>query len=64
LKNSTSQSSSFDITWRLLTLLKCYDGKISLGRPRREWENNIKMDLQVVGWGGMDRIAVPQDTGR
>jgi hypothetical protein len=23
----------------------------SLGRPRRRWENNIKMDLQDVGWG-------------
>jgi hypothetical protein len=23
-----------------------------LGRPRRRWENNIKMDLQEVGWGG------------
>jgi hypothetical protein len=27
-----------------------------LGRPRRRWEDNIKMDLQVVGWGcgGLD----------
>jgi hypothetical protein len=25
-----------------------------LGRPRRRWEDNIKMDLQEVGWGGMD----------
>jgi hypothetical protein len=23
-----------------------------LGRPRRRWESNIKMDLQEVGWGG------------
>jgi len=27
---------------------------ISVGRPRRIWENNIKMDLQQVGWGGGD----------
>ena len=26
-------------------------GKKSLGRPRRRWEDNIKMDLQAVGWG-------------
>jgi hypothetical protein len=26
------------------------DGKRTLGRPRRRWENNIKMDLQEVGW--------------
>jgi hypothetical protein len=27
-----------------------------LGRPRRRWEDNIKMDLQEVGWGGVDWI--------
>ena len=26
------------------------EGKRTLGRPRRRWENNIKMDLQEVGW--------------
>jgi len=26
-------------------------GKGPLGRPRRRWEDNIKMDLQEVGWG-------------
>jgi len=31
------------------------EGKTSLGRPRRRWENRIKMDLQEVGWGhGLD----------
>jgi len=25
-----------------------------LGGPRRRWEDNIKMDIQQVGWGGMD----------
>ena len=30
------------------------EGKRSLGRPRRRWKNNIKMDLQEVGCGGMD----------
>jgi hypothetical protein len=30
-------------------------GKKSLGRPMRRWEDNIKMDLQEVGWGyGLD----------
>jgi hypothetical protein len=33
------------------------EGKKPLVRPRRRWENNIKMDLQVVGWGGMDWIG-------
>jgi 3-oxoacyl-ACP reductase-like protein len=29
-----------------------------LGRPRRRWEDNIKMDLQIVGCGGMGWIDV------
>jgi len=32
--------------------------KVILGRPRSRWENNIKMDLQEVWWGGMDWIAL------
>jgi hypothetical protein len=28
--------------------------------PRRRWEDNIKMDFQQVGWGGMDWIALAQ----
>ena len=30
------------------------EAKRPLGRPRRRWEDNIKMDLQEVGLGGMD----------
>ena len=30
------------------------EGKIPLGRPRRRREDNIKMDLQEIGCGGMD----------
>jgi hypothetical protein len=35
-----------------------------LGRPRHRWEDNIKMDLQEVGWGGMDWIDMAQDKDR
>jgi len=35
------------------------EGKRPLGRPRRRWENNIKIDLQEVGCGGMDWIKLP-----
>jgi hypothetical protein len=30
------------------------EGKRPLGRPRRRWEDNIRMDLREIGWGGMD----------
>jgi hypothetical protein len=37
------------------------EGKRPLGRPRRRLENNIKMDLREIGWGGMDWIDLAQD---
>jgi len=40
------------------------EGKRSLGRPRRRWEDNIKMDLQEVGCGGMGWIELAQDRDR
>jgi len=38
--------------------------KRPLWRPRRRWEDNIKMDLQEVGCGGMDWIKLAQDRDR
>jgi len=38
--------------------------KKPLGWPRRRWEDNIKMDLQEVGCGGMDWIELAQDRNR
>ena len=40
------------------------EGKRPLGRPRRRWDDNIKMDLQEVGYGGMDWIELAQDRDR
>ena len=37
------------------------EGKRSLGRPRRRWEHNIKMDLDVVGGGCGDWMELVQD---
>ena len=37
------------------------EGKRPLGRHRRRWEDNIKVDLQEVGCGGMDWIDLAQD---
>jgi hypothetical protein len=35
-----------------------------LERPRHKWEDNIKMNLQEVGWGGMDWIELAQGRDR
>ena len=40
------------------------EGKGPLGRPRSRWEYNITMDLQEVGYGGMDWIELAQDRDR
>jgi hypothetical protein len=37
------------------------EGKRPLGRPRRKWVNNIKMDLRETGWDGVDCINLAQD---
>jgi len=39
-------------------------GKRLLGRPRRRWEDNIKMDFQEVGCGGVDCIDMAWDRDR
>jgi len=40
------------------------EGKRQLGRPRRRWEDNIKMDLQEAGYGGIDWIELARDWDR
>jgi hypothetical protein len=40
------------------------EGKRPLGRPRRRWEDNIKMDLKEIGFGNVDWIHLAQDTER
>jgi hypothetical protein len=37
------------------------EGKRPLGRPRRRWVDNIKMDLREIGWDGRDWINLAQD---
>jgi hypothetical protein len=37
------------------------EGKRPLGRPRRRWVNNIKMERREIGWDGMDWIDLAQD---
>jgi hypothetical protein len=37
------------------------EGKTPLGRPRRRWVDNIKMDLREIGWDDVDLIDMAQD---
>jgi len=37
------------------------EGRRPLGRPRRRWEDNVKMGLQEMGWGGMGWIDLAED---
>jgi hypothetical protein len=38
--------------------------KRPLERPRRRWEDNIRMDLREIGWGGINWIDLAQDSDR
>jgi len=49
---------------RIQVLVGKPDGKRSQGRPRCRWEANIKMDLQEMCRGVMDRIDLAQDSVR
>jgi hypothetical protein len=42
-------------------LMENPEGERPLGRPRRRWVDNIKIDLREIGWGGIDWIDVAQD---
>jgi hypothetical protein len=44
-------------------LVRKHEGRRPLGRPRRRWDDNIKMDLREVGWG-MDWINLARDRDR
>jgi hypothetical protein len=46
------------------TLVGKLEGKRPLGRPRRSWEDNIKMDLQEIEWEGTDWIDLAQNRDR
>jgi hypothetical protein len=48
----------------MYTILRKPEGKRPLGRPRRRWEDNIKMDLQEVGESRGDWMKLAQDRDR
>jgi hypothetical protein len=57
-------ASSVDGGGVYMVLVGKSEGKRPLGRPRRIWEDNIKIDLQEVGCGSMDWIELAQDRNR
>jgi hypothetical protein len=40
------------------------EGRRPLGRPRRRWVDNIRLDLREIGWGAVDWIGLAQDRNR
>jgi hypothetical protein len=50
------------LVYRLL--VRKLEGKRPLGRSRRRWVDNIKMDLGDIGWGGVDWIGLAQDRNK
>jgi hypothetical protein len=51
------------LLWSFVTVSRniILEGERPLGRPRRSWVANIKMDLSEIGWGGVDWIGLAQD---
>jgi hypothetical protein len=45
-------------------LMERPEGKRPFGRPRRRWEDGIKMDLREIGWGNVDWIQLARDWDR
>jgi hypothetical protein len=45
-------------------LVRKPEGKRPLVRPRRRWEDSVKMDLRGIGWGGVEWIHLAQDRYR
>jgi hypothetical protein len=45
-------------------LVRKTEGSGPLGRPRRKWEDSIRMDIQEVGCNGVDWIGLAQDRNR
>ena len=52
------------VCWSYVLHIQLGEEKRPLERPRRRWEDNIKMDLQEMGCGDMDWIELAQDRDR
>jgi hypothetical protein len=54
--------------WQVRKVYKVLVGKVegkgTLGRPRRRWENGIRMDVRDIVWGSVEWIQLAQDRDR
>jgi hypothetical protein len=62
--DSKYTAMSFRLNVKIFNLLVETEGKRPLGRQRRRWVDNIKMDIREVGWDGRDWIDLAQDRDR
>jgi hypothetical protein len=62
--NSTPPANLLRIRKVFRVLVGKPEGKKPLGRPRRRWEDGIRMDLRVIDLGGVDWIRLAQDRDR
>jgi hypothetical protein len=51
------------ITTYNIVVLSTPEGKISLGRPRRRWVDNVKIDLREIVWGGSIWLRIGTSVG-
>jgi hypothetical protein len=63
-KSGSMKRSAIQTRYVYRVLVGRTEGKRPLGRPRRRWEDNIKMDLQEIGGGCGDWIELAQDRDR
>jgi hypothetical protein len=59
--SGTSDSNTEELGNSYRILVGKPEGKRPLGRPRRRWVDNIKMDLREIGWNAVDCIDMAQD---
>jgi hypothetical protein len=69
MKTDTCMQKDSVTLWNILQKRYCLnitipEGKRPLGRPRRRWEDGIRMDLREIGVGGVDWIRLAQDRDR
>jgi hypothetical protein len=64
MQNPKIQKNEWEKRNACRLLVEKPEGNRPLGRPKRRWVDNIRMDLGEVGWGDVDWIGLAQDRNR